>query len=835
MRTRSQTGPNLNSDEWWDSLLDGPPVVPIEEAPSGKPPSQPTREVRNSDSGTRSAKNAFKQSGSSPPAQDEQDLIDAGITTLFESGQVVELRIPNAGGKGTVSGYFDDFNKLKAEIGKCNGKAEGIYYTLNPVNPALLARSCNHTKERAKNTTADRDILKRVWLLIDVDPQRPAGVSSTNDEKELAGDRTRAIREWLRVRGWPEPLVADSGNGYHLLYRIDLPNDKINATLVKDCLSALAGRFDDEVVKVDTSVYNPARIIKAYGTLAAKGDNTQDRPHRTARLRRTENAGGKETVPKELLEALASEAPTPKALQSPEAETKAVSTTITPGKMDEFLVFYEIKHKERTVFDGGLKWVLDSCLFNPEHKDAAVLLRDGVISYHCFHSSCQRHGWREFREELERRTGKTFRFVAKAGFSRQGQSQNRESPLWTFSEQEAGLFSISEGSLSGHVWDANAFRGHTVPPVEPLVGDILHKQEVVALVARRRSGKTSLLTGLAVAGYLGDRHWLEFDIPGPFSTLYVYLEDRAENIQKKLDCLIGRKTPAEHGGFTLITKSDLKQVGWSIGTTPTHFMAFLRKAVESLRPDLLVIDNTRIVLEGEFNKPDRVHALMSYCDELAEGFGCAIILPSHPRKYEQGNVGHRLKLADDSEAFFEEVLGSSIFLNAASNLWGMERDYKTALTTVVLGAQRTTGDEVLMTLNYRERDQSFEVVRGEENLQMLLTSDKKRGAWNKLPSSFTWKEGQHVTGMADSSLSRFLKHGQRLGVLEKDLNGVYHKQVGSCGWTLEGAGSAANGAGISHIELPAGLEGAWKGEDLEARSRSTLPSASSVLPIEVEV
>lgn len=787
----SQTGPNLNDDELWDRLLDGPPVVPIEEAPSGKPPSQPTREVRNPDSGTRSAENAFKQSGSSPPAQDEQDLIDAGITTLFESGQVVELRIPNAGGKGTVSGYFDDFNKLKAEIGKCNGKAEGIYYTLNPVNRALLARSSNHTKEHAKNTTADRDILKRAWLLIDVDPQRPAGVSSTNGEKKLAEDRTRAIRDWLRSRGWPEPLVADSGNGYHLLYRIDLPNDEISTALVKDCLSALAGRFDDEAVKVDTSVYNAARIIKAYGTLAAKGDNTQDRPHRTARLRRTENAGGKETVPKELLEALASEAPKPKALQSPEAETKAVSTTITPGKMDEFLAFYEIKHKERATFDGGLKWVLDSCLFNPEHKDAAVLLRDGVISYHCFHSSCQRHGWREFREELERRTGKTFRFVAKAGNSRQGQSQHIESPLWAFSEQEAGLFSISAGSLSGQVWDASTFSSRIVPPLDALVGDILHKQEVVALVARRRSGKTSLLTSLAVAGYVGARNWLDFAIPRPFTTLYVYLEDREWNVQQKLKGLIGNKSPAEGGRFKLLTRGDLTHVGWSIGNKETPFMGFLRAAVDRFRPEVVVIDNTRIVLEGDFNKPDRVHALMSYCDGLAERYGCAVILPSHPRKYQQGDSGQKVKLTEDSEAFFEEVLGSSVFLNAASNLWGMERDYKTGFTTVVLGAQRATGDEVLMTLNYREQDQRFEVARGEQNLLMLLTSDKKKAAWNKLPLSFTWTEGQRLTEMPNGSFSRLLMHGQRLGVLEKDLTGVYHKQVEPCGGMLEGAEHAA--------------------------------------------
>ncbi len=86
---------------------------------------------------------------------------------------------------------------------------------------------------------------------------------------------------WSGV-GWPEPILADSGNGAHLLYRIDLPaNDD---GLVKRVLEGLAFRFDDAEVRVDTTTHNPARIWKLYGTLAAKGDDTDERPHRLARL-----------------------------------------------------------------------------------------------------------------------------------------------------------------------------------------------------------------------------------------------------------------------------------------------------------------------------------------------------------------------------------------------------------------------------------------------------------------------------------------------------------------------------------------------------------------------
>ena len=103
-------------------------------------------------------------------------------------------------------------------------------------------------------------------------------------EKEAAKAKARAVRAWLGERGWPEPLAADSGNGYHLLYRVDLENSEEATALVKSCLVSLAAKFDDDTVKVDTAVYNAARIVKAYGSMASKGDSTEDRPHRIARL-----------------------------------------------------------------------------------------------------------------------------------------------------------------------------------------------------------------------------------------------------------------------------------------------------------------------------------------------------------------------------------------------------------------------------------------------------------------------------------------------------------------------------------------------------------------------
>ena len=208
---------------------------------------------------------------------------------LPKDGQVVELRLLGVQGPGqrppaTMSGYFDDFKLLADNASRHGAAAKGVYVTLNPVNPALLARASNRVRTAGKNDslTSDADITKRRWLPIDLDPVRPSGISSTDQEHSLAVERAFQVRQVLRQEGWPDPIVGDSGNGAHLLYRVELPTS--DKEMVKRCLQALAGRFDDGQVKIDQKVFNPARIWKLYGTVNRKGDDTPERPHRLARI-----------------------------------------------------------------------------------------------------------------------------------------------------------------------------------------------------------------------------------------------------------------------------------------------------------------------------------------------------------------------------------------------------------------------------------------------------------------------------------------------------------------------------------------------------------------------
>lgn len=209
------------------------------------------------------------------------------FTLAYAPGDTFELRCPNTQ-RGVVSGYYTNVDAAVKDAVHWSGRAESVYSTLNPVLPDLRARASNRCREYVQGgmTTGDKHILHRNWWLVDCDPCRPKGVSSTDAEHEAARERALVLRDWLHGQGFPWPILADSGNGFHLLYRIFLPNDDASRDLLSQSLQALAAQFSDALVDVDVSTFNAARVCKVYGTLAAKGDPCPDlgRVHRLARL-----------------------------------------------------------------------------------------------------------------------------------------------------------------------------------------------------------------------------------------------------------------------------------------------------------------------------------------------------------------------------------------------------------------------------------------------------------------------------------------------------------------------------------------------------------------------
>lgn len=303
--------------------------------------------------------------------------------------ELIEIRAISS--RSNYSGYFKSVDNLISEIKRyenCN-----IYFVLNKISDACYSREqTERFIEKAKNTTSDNDITNREWLLIDIDPKRSAGVSSSDEEKNKSKKTINDVFAWLRDFGFPEPIVADSGNGFHLLYKINLPNNDESKELIKTVLSVLDMYFVNEFCDIDKTVFNASRITKLYGTAARKGNSTEQRPHRESYFVRVPDVI-KET-PTVLLQKVAD--------LFPKQDKPTFNNNYNADRFDlsNFLVKNGINVRQQQNFALGTKYILDSCFFDESHKgkDAAIFeMQNGAIAYKCLHNSCSHKKWQDVR------------------------------------------------------------------------------------------------------------------------------------------------------------------------------------------------------------------------------------------------------------------------------------------------------------------------------------------------------------------------------------------------------------------------------------------------------
>jgi hypothetical protein len=323
--------------------------------------------------------------------------------SLFtKDGQVIELRALDAtlysdrlpyDKPRVIAGWFDNVDALIAALPQI-ASAAGIYITINPCQPALLARANNRLKDKKVTATTDDQIVTRQYLLLDADPEREGhvtGVPSNDAEHQIALDFVRDVCDELRSEGWPEPFRFDSGNGGYALYAVDLPaNDN---GLIERALKGLAQRFDTEQVHIDQTTFNQSRIMRLPGTLNCKGDGTPDRPHRPAKLLSIPE--DIQIVPSEQLEAIA----VPVEQKQPKQEQKSTDKGTSRKKRDkntlsakDFIEKHELATIREAPYKGGTKYLLTECPFCHETDHSACIydtpMTEPYIGFSCSHNRC---------------------------------------------------------------------------------------------------------------------------------------------------------------------------------------------------------------------------------------------------------------------------------------------------------------------------------------------------------------------------------------------------------------------------------------------------------------
>ena len=324
----------------------------------------------------------------------DQDTIRKWWNIFVGDGNFTEVRIL---GRFQYSGYFKSVDNLINEIAPyAEMDNEQVYFTLNAINPDCYGRQqCEKIVKSPKMTTTDGDIIRRNFVLLDFDPIRATGVNSSDEELGYAQAKARAVMRYLRNEGFKDPIVCKSGNGFHLILRVLLPNDDATTDILKRFLQSMGKMFSDDHVEVDEKVFNAGRISKLYGTIAKKGANIPERPWRMSEIIYVPDILEINDI--SFFQKIADLLPKEEPKQAPNRRPYQGQFDLRTWLAEHNIVYKE--EKQGT----SVRFTLETCPWIDTHSDrkkwdsALFLDPDGKVTFNCHHSHCKDKTWHDFR------------------------------------------------------------------------------------------------------------------------------------------------------------------------------------------------------------------------------------------------------------------------------------------------------------------------------------------------------------------------------------------------------------------------------------------------------
>ena len=168
--------------------------------------------------------------------------------------------------------FYDDLDSFMKGVGFMNSEGFTCYAGIQPRIDGL-------------NTSATNGGIKALHrLYTDIDPIRPNKTNSTDEEKAQALKVAKQVQTDFQKQGYQKPAIADSGNGYWVLFSIpEIPIDDVNRPEIQARLKAwgqeLIDKYSGDTVKID-NVFDLKRITKVFGTRIFNKQETEGRPQR---------------------------------------------------------------------------------------------------------------------------------------------------------------------------------------------------------------------------------------------------------------------------------------------------------------------------------------------------------------------------------------------------------------------------------------------------------------------------------------------------------------------------------------------------------------------------
>lgn len=551
------------------------------------------------------------------------------LSLIKPDGQLFEVRVIY-NSKAVYSGYFKSADDLMTALHRdirdyanCN-----IYITLNYLNDECYSRSQrNRFMSKGLATTSDKDVLGYEWIFIDVDPHRTTAVSSSDAQVEKAKVIGNKVYAFMKNLGFYDPICGFSGNGVHLLYRVKIKNSEENVKLIDNCLKVLDMFFSTDDVQIDLKNFNPARVCKLYGTKAQKGSDTKERPHRMSRIISAPDEVRINDI--QYIEKLAGMLP------KEEKPQRYNSYQPTHFDLDEWLDEHGLRYRKSS-YSGGVKYILDECPFDSNHKgkDACIFrATSGAIGFHCFHNSCADKTWRDVRLKYE----------PDAYERKQQEYSNR---IYSKPKQRPEYKPIQEKEGEPVFLTAKDILNMPRPPerfVKTGIRDIDQRMRGL------KTGYTSVLSGLRASGKSSVISEICLDCVESGSKVTAFSGELSpQNFMRWMNLQAAGKThaePTQFEGYYNVAKENQEKIAEWLDKNFTlynnkygnDFLAVkeqLERKIEADKPDLLILDNLMAfdIRSLSENKFEAQTAFTWSLHEMAQKYDIHIIFVAHPRK-----------------------------------------------------------------------------------------------------------------------------------------------------------------------------------------------------------
>lgn len=268
-----------------------------------------------------------------------------------------------------------------------------------------------------KGFITQKDVKRWKNIIIDLDPVRPPGTVSLQEELDAACTLQDKIYSEVIVPYFKGGMTFLSGNGYHLWAPIDLEVNQESIAAVSDFLETIKQIYQTERVVVDTCFKNPAQLTTLYGTVKKKSLYRNVLPGTTLEHRQSrviKSASRRQETSLEQLKTITEEIKNKNMKKENQLEVEKTQRQKNVEWFKQFASEYNIAVENYKEDDNGVYANLEKCPFceNDDSTGHAVKMWDNgdytKFYYICHHKNhCQvntteerRHWWKEYYKHI---------------------------------------------------------------------------------------------------------------------------------------------------------------------------------------------------------------------------------------------------------------------------------------------------------------------------------------------------------------------------------------------------------------------------------------------------